>query len=106
MDFETREVIGNSSFVDTADQILASCNNADLSLTDSVEGAQKILSRIGDIAEGRLTVEPPLSEEQITHYSTSATTIVTIGNKALSALENTPVTRGRRFGGSGSSAKT
>ena len=106
MDFETREVIDNSNFVKTADQILASCNNADLSLTDSVEGAQKVLSRINDIAEGRLTVEPPLSEEQITHYSTSATTIVTIGNKALTALEKTPRTKGSGFGGRGSLAKT
>jgi hypothetical protein len=74
------------AFVALADGLLTRARGADTELQAAVDAGQEVIDRLGDIATGKLVVEPPLSTEQVAGYGTAATTIVDMGRKALDSL--------------------
>jgi hypothetical protein len=83
----SKAFIDQETFVAAADGLLEKAQSPDTEIAGAVEAAQDVLVQLGNIAAEKLVVQPPLSEEQVSNYSKTATTIVGIGQKALGSLE-------------------
>jgi hypothetical protein len=83
------ETVQQYNFIKTASELLDEAEAPKTVLEASVENAKKVQSKLGDVAAGRLVVEPPLSHDQIVGLETRAGTIENIGQKALDTLAET-----------------
>jgi hypothetical protein len=116
MGFESRQVIDQDNFVNTAEELLSSAESATGDIHQARANADEVVSRLAAVADGTLEVQPPLAEEQVSSYQKRADTIKAIANKAIAGLSETKSqTRqgsegkkkgGRGFRGKGASAKS
>lgn len=79
------------------------------SLEDSMNYAQQAEKSLAEVEEGKLRIEPPLTHDRFTALQSRAQDIVNIGQKALSALNETSQARaqtGNTYQGQGSGVKS
>lgn len=98
MEFNTRHVIEQADFVQTADAKLTFASNPENDIVEGMEGIQALVDKLDEVEAGTLIVEPPLDEGQIQSYREQATTITGIGKRAMEALNSTDSSRGNRLG--------
>ena len=82
-----------ATFVAAVDEIFEKAVKPNTDLQETVDSAQQILDQLGNIATGKLVVQPPLSEEQIDDFNRSATALLVVGQRALGSLEKADTER-------------
>lgn len=79
--------VSQENFIQNADRLIARANAAETPIREVAESAQEIQNQITDIHLGKLAIDPPLSKEQIAHYTTVSTSILSLSQKTASSLE-------------------
>jgi hypothetical protein len=83
------ETVSQVQFIETTQVLLDEAKDPSTDLDKSVGNAKSVLTRLGDIAAGKLEVRPPLDHTTYAGFQESAQTIESIGQRALDALAET-----------------
>jgi hypothetical protein len=109
MDFETKTVIEQSHFTQTADAILARAINPEEDIVETLEDVSKLTTKLDEVKAGTVHIEPPLNPEDLKAYSDKANQIISLGRRTVEALESADSERvghiGRLFKGMGLASK-
>jgi hypothetical protein len=98
MEFETKHVIAQDVFTETADANIAFALNPENDIVDGLEGVQAIQNKLDEVEAGSLEIQPPLSEEAKRAYREEAAKILSVGKRTVEALESADSERAGRIG--------
>lgn len=93
-DFESKTVITHENFVYSANRLLDEAQETQTTLEQATRNAQNVVEQLGRVASGETEVQPPLEESEVQSFSEKASLILSISNKATTAVEETRSRRG------------
>lgn len=85
--------ISQVEFMEATKQQLKFAGAADTPIKEAVDAAQHIVEQLSDYKAGDLKIEPPLTHDQFVNLQERTEPIVSMGKKALAALDNSQKTR-------------
>jgi hypothetical protein len=87
MGSEVVKMVTAEAFTYNADQLMEKALDTLTPSTDALAAAQGVIDQLDKVDTGRLAVKPPLTSEQISHYSTAAHAVITSTERALVGLD-------------------
>lgn len=86
MPFEAKMTMPKIQFIEDVEAQFAVSQDPEASVQQAVDAASLVLTKLEEIENGTLSIEPPLSDEEVLNLNERAEIAVSIGNKAITAL--------------------